>query len=114
MTKEATTEVIMIPLLPGLDLDTGDAKEIWDSTLSTIADQPGYQKIFYGRHPDTLQICISKLTLSPSTPSAAFSPRPLLKFHINLKTALKAKSGGFFFFKKNPPPQCLERNSEYS
>jgi hypothetical protein len=71
MTKEATTEVIMIPLLPGLDLDTGDAKEIWDSTLSTIADQPGYQKMFYGRqveHPDTLQVCISKSALSPSTP----------------------------------------------
>lgn len=79
MTKEATTEVIVIPLLPGLDLDTGDAKGIWDSTLSTIADQPGYQKMFYGRqveHPDTLQICISKLTLSPSTPSAAFNPPP--------------------------------------
>jgi len=62
MTKEATTEVIMIPLLPGLDLDTGDAKEIWDSILSTIADQPGCQKVFYGRqveHPDTLQGCIN-------------------------------------------------------
>ena len=79
MTREATTEIVMIPLLPGLDLDTGDAKEILDSIFSTIADQPGYQKIFYGRqveHPDILQACISKSTLSPSSPSTAFNPPP--------------------------------------
>jgi len=61
MTKQSTTEVVTLPFLPGLDLGAGDPKEAWDSVLRTVADQPGYQKIFWGRqveHPDIVQLCI--------------------------------------------------------
>ncbi|OCL07822.1 hypothetical protein AOQ84DRAFT_354782 [Glonium stellatum] len=62
MAKDPTTEVVVLPLLPGLDLGSGDAKALWESILKTISEQPGYQKMFWGRqveHPDIAQLCIN-------------------------------------------------------
>jgi hypothetical protein len=46
---------------PGLDLSSGETKEIWESTLRTIAKQPGVKAVYWGRQiesPDTVQILV--------------------------------------------------------
>jgi hypothetical protein len=50
-----------MPMKPGLDLSLGETKEVWDSTLSTIAKQPGCKALYWGRqieNPDTVQMLV--------------------------------------------------------
>jgi len=59
--SENATEIVYIPMKPGLDLSTGEAKETWESTLSTIAKQPGAKALYWGRqieNPDTVQMAV--------------------------------------------------------
>ncbi|RMZ70146.1 nuclear pore complex subunit [Pyrenophora seminiperda CCB06] len=56
-------EVAYLPLKPSLDLSSGKIKEAWQSTLRTIASQPGFKTGYWGRqieNPDTLQLVIGK------------------------------------------------------
>ena len=65
MSKNAT-EVVYMPMKPGLDLSSGEAKEVWDSTLSTIAKQPGCKALYWGRqieNPDTVQMLVGMYSL---------------------------------------------------
>ncbi|KAG9191776.1 hypothetical protein G6011_10510 [Alternaria panax] len=55
------TEIVYLPMKPSLDLSSGEAKEVWESTLSTIAKQPGCQALYWGRqieNPDTVQMLV--------------------------------------------------------
>jgi hypothetical protein len=45
---QTTTEIAQLPLKPGVDLNEGDAKGIWQGTLKTIASKKGYQKLYWG------------------------------------------------------------------
>jgi len=59
--SENATEVVYIPMKPGLDLSSGEAKGTWESTLSTIAKQPGVKALYWGRqieNPDTVQMAV--------------------------------------------------------
>ena len=61
MAHEAT-EIAYLPLLPGTNLEEGDAKQIWDSTLRTVSSQPGYRRIYWGRiveTPDIVHLVVS-------------------------------------------------------
>lgn len=57
----SVTEVVYLHMKPGLDLSLGEAKEVWQSTLSTIAKQPGCKALYWGRqieNPDTVQMLV--------------------------------------------------------
>ncbi|KAI4664885.1 uncharacterized protein J4E79_003184 [Alternaria viburni] len=59
--SENATEIVYIPMKPGLDLSSGEAKETWESTLSTIAKQPGAKALYWGRqieNPETVQMAV--------------------------------------------------------
>jgi hypothetical protein len=59
--SENATEVVYIPIKPGLDLSSGETKETWESTLNTIAKQPGVKALYWGRQiesPDTVQMLV--------------------------------------------------------
>ncbi|EDU49368.1 ABM domain containing protein [Pyrenophora tritici-repentis] len=65
--SEPITEVAYLPLKPSLDLSSGEAKEVWQSTLRTIASQPGFKTGYWGKqieNPDTLQLVIDWDSLS--------------------------------------------------
>ncbi|KAH8644959.1 hypothetical protein IG631_02423 [Alternaria alternata] len=57
----SVTEVVYLHMKPGLDLSSGEAEEAWQSTLSTIAKQPGCKALYWGRqieNPDTIQMLV--------------------------------------------------------
>ncbi|KAF2869018.1 hypothetical protein BDV95DRAFT_596689 [Massariosphaeria phaeospora] len=60
------TEIASIPLLPGLDLTTGDTHSTWTEFLGMVAGQPGCKSVYWGRqveHPDIVQLAITWETL---------------------------------------------------
>ncbi|KAF1843647.1 uncharacterized protein K460DRAFT_368512 [Cucurbitaria berberidis CBS 394.84] len=60
MTDQAT-EIVYLTLKAGLDLESGEAKRAWDSTLVTIAKQSGLKTLFWGRqieNKDVLQLVV--------------------------------------------------------
>jgi hypothetical protein len=68
--SDPATEIAYLPLKANLDLESGEAKSAWDSTLATIAKQPGFQTLFWGRqveNKDILQLVVGMFchTLSP-------------------------------------------------
>lgn len=77
MTDQAS-KLAFLPLKPDLNLDDGEAKQALDSAFSTIAQQPGFKSLYWGRqieHPDILQLVISASPLYISTsPSRAPTP----------------------------------------
>jgi hypothetical protein len=59
--SENATEIAYLPMKPGIDLSSGEAKEAWESTLSTIAKQPGCKALYWGRqieNSDTVQMVV--------------------------------------------------------
>lgn len=45
------TEIALLPLVAGADIEdpNSSAGKVWQSTLDTIAAQPGYKGAFWGR-----------------------------------------------------------------
>lgn len=58
------TEIAYISLKPSLDLEGNTTEaEIWQQALSTISEQKGYQRLYWGRQledPDVLLLVIGK------------------------------------------------------
>ncbi|KAF2011751.1 hypothetical protein BU24DRAFT_426850 [Aaosphaeria arxii CBS 175.79] len=83
------TEIVYIPLRPDVDLDHGDAGNIWTDTLNTIATQPGCQSVLWGRQveqPKTAELVIDWATLDDHK---TFMASPTYKpFYENLSTLL--------------------------
>lgn len=55
------TEIAYLPLIPGLDLSSGEHKKLLDGFLGTIAAQQGCRLIYWGtqvEHPDILELAI--------------------------------------------------------
>ena len=66
--SDPVTEIAYLPLKPDLDLTSGDIKEVWQSTLRTIASQPGFKTGYWGKqieNPDTVQLVIGKQIPAP-------------------------------------------------
>jgi len=58
------TEIAILPLKPGTNLDNDDVKAEWADILGTVKSQPGFSALFLGRQvesPDVVQILIGKL-----------------------------------------------------
>ncbi|CBX97997.1 hypothetical protein IAQ61_010103 [Plenodomus lingam] len=58
---ERTIEVVYIPIKAGVNLEAGEAKEVWNNTIATIAKQPGLNAFYWGfqvEHPDVVQMVI--------------------------------------------------------
>ncbi|KAL1800735.1 hypothetical protein ACET3X_001077 [Alternaria dauci] len=59
--SENVSEVVYMSMRPALYLSSGEAKEAWQSTLSTIAQVPGCKALYWGRqleNPDTVQMVV--------------------------------------------------------
>lgn len=65
---ERTTEICILPLVAGLDLNSGDTKKLWEDALTTIKSSPGCESLYWGRqveHPDVVQMMIGGHALFP-------------------------------------------------
>ncbi len=65
------TEIAYIPLKPGTDLDSGNAKEAWRASLETISRQEGFRSLRWGvqieeqeKGKGVAQMCIGTVTSS--------------------------------------------------
>lgn len=59
------TELATIPLASGAAIEDSNspAGKVWQSTLDTVSQQDGYQRIYYGReveNPSVLQLFIGE------------------------------------------------------
>jgi hypothetical protein len=55
------SEVAILPLKPGADIESGELKTALDAALKYMSEAEGVQSIFYGRqveHPDFLELSI--------------------------------------------------------
>lgn len=70
--SEQTVEIVYLPLRAGLDLESGAAKSAWDSTLATVAKQPGLKMLFWGRQIEDKSVAqiVAGAQLSPRIPEA--------------------------------------------
>lgn len=55
---QTITEIALIPLLPGVNLDEGDAKVVWQRMLKTIASQKGWQKMYWGMKVEDKEVVV--------------------------------------------------------
>jgi hypothetical protein len=58
---DVTTEIVYLPLKPGLDLSADENKQQWKDTLGTIKRQPGVVRVLWGRqieNPNTVQLVV--------------------------------------------------------
>lgn len=46
---DLTTEIVYVPLKPGLDLSAGEMRTHWDDSLGILARQPGVKRVLWGR-----------------------------------------------------------------
>ncbi len=51
--SERLITVVWLPLKPGLDLEKGNPKKVWDETLDILARQQGCKNLFWGRQVET-------------------------------------------------------------
>jgi len=119
--SENATEIVYIPMKPGLDLSTDEAKETWESTLSTIAKQPGAKALYWGRqieNPDTVQMAVEwesiedhrtfektpgyQPFLAPIMDKLASGDDPTI-FHINFPTSQSGSDNPFTM----PVTECI-------
>ena len=57
------TEIATIPLQTGAKIEdlNSPAGKVWTSTINTVAEQDGYQGLYYGReleNPSTVQLLV--------------------------------------------------------
>jgi hypothetical protein len=75
--SQAVSEIAILPLHPGVNLESGEDKQILDDTLATIAKQHGFKNMYWGlkvEDPSVLQMVISTYYLPK------FSTFPDLEF----------------------------------
>ena len=65
-----TTELATIPLASGADIEdpTSPAGKVWQSTLDTVSQQDGFQKVHWGReveNPSVLNFLVGKNRCPP-------------------------------------------------
>ncbi|KAI9810843.1 MAG: hypothetical protein M1827_006050 [Pycnora praestabilis] len=63
MSPQPATEILTLPLISRSELSdpSTDAGKVWQSTLSTVSQQDGYQRAYWGReieNPDVVQLLI--------------------------------------------------------
>lgn len=72
------TEIAVFPLNAGVNLDDPKSASgaIWQSTLDTVSQQDGYQRLYWGRQIENPQI----LTILIGIPFPSIAMRQLLTF----------------------------------
>ena len=66
--SDPVTEIAYVPLNPSISLDSGEGKEIWQSTLQTIASQEGFKRLYWGtqiENPSIAQMAIGTFAPPP-------------------------------------------------
>lgn len=63
------TEIAYVVLKPGVDLTSGTTGQAWDSTITTLKVQPGFQRAHCGRSIETPNLLMMFIgTLFPKPP----------------------------------------------
>ena len=85
---QPVTEVVYLPTKPGLDIESGEGKRVWESTVATIIKQPGVRKLYAGKQleiPDVLQIVAGTFNACRFLPCPSVADSPSSKL-FGLKT----------------------------
>lgn len=79
---EIVTEIAYVPLKPGVDLESGEGKTIWDATLKTVSEQQEFRQLRWGmqiENPRVASLAVGKFSCLPYTPMNVTSKRETIE-----------------------------------